>query len=210
MSPDTGPPAGGEQPEATEGDHNQSDETAKPVPRPPEQAETEQPAGPTEPVEPDPEDPARPHPQEADMTASTLLRPPISAAAQMLLDRSRDGLLQAVAARSPAERYITAHLSALRAAAAVLAARGRPSPRGGPRSVWEVLPRIAPELGEWAAFFAATASRRAAVEAGRGEVIAPRAADDLLRDAATFHHLVESYLGLPYQQVLPDAFPPSE
>lgn len=144
------------------------------------------------------------------MTAPTLLRPPVSAAAQMLLDRSRDGLLQAMAARSPAERYVTAHLSALRAAAAVLAVRGRPSPRGGPRSVWEVLPRIAPELGEWAAFFSATASRRAAVEAGRGEVIAPRAADDLLRDAETFHHLVESYLGLPYQQVLPDAFPPCE
>jgi hypothetical protein len=206
MSPDTGPPAGGEQPEATEGIHNRPAADPEQVPRSPEQGRTEEPA------QQAPEDPVPPHrPQEADdMTAPTLLRPPISAAAQMLLDRSRDGLVQAVAARSPAERYVTAHLSALRAAAAVLAVRGRPSPRGGPRSVWEVLPRIAPELGEWAAFFAATASRRAAVEAGRGEVIAPRAADDLLRDAETFHHLVESYLGLPYQQVLPDAFPPSE
>lgn len=141
---------------------------------------------------------------------TTLVRPPVPAATHVLLERSRAGLLQAVAARTPAERYVTAHLAALRAAAAVLAARGRPSPRGGPRSVWEVLPRIAPELTEWAAFFAATASRRAAVEAGRGETVTARAADDLLRDTEAFHHLVESYLGLPYQQVLPEAIPPCE
>jgi hypothetical protein len=107
---------------------------------------------------------------------TTLVRPPSRPATHVLLERSRAGLLQAVAARTPAERYVTAHLAALRAAAAVLAARGRPSPRGGPRSVWEVLPRIAPELTEWAAFFAATASRRAAVEAGRGETVTARAA----------------------------------
>jgi hypothetical protein len=128
----------------------------------------------------------------------------------MLLDRSRTGLLQAAAARRAAERYVAAHLAALRAAAAVLAVRGRPSTRSGPRSVWEVLPRIAPELGEWAAFFASTASRRAAVEAGRGEVITARDADDLLRDAEAFHHLVESILGLPYQPVLPGTLPPCE
>jgi hypothetical protein len=89
----------------------------------------------------------------------------------------------------------------------VLAARGRPTTRGGPRSVWDILPRVAPELAEWAAFFAATASRRAAVEAGRGEMITPRDADDLLRDAETFQHIVESVLGLPFQQVLPGALP---
>ena len=153
-----------------------------------------------------------PHPtsrprEEADMSAPTLVRPPVSPAARMLLDRSSTGLLQACAARSAAERYVAAHLSALRAAAAVLAVRGRPTTRGGPRSVWEVLPRVAPELDEWAAYFSATASRRAAVEAGRGEVIAPRDADDLLRDAETFHHVVETALGLPFQQVLPVSLP---
>jgi hypothetical protein len=70
-----------------------------------------------------------------------------------------------------------------------------------------VLPRVAPELDEWAAFFAATASRRAAVEAGRGDAIGSRDADDLLRDAEAFHHVVEAALGLPYQQVLPGALP---
>ena len=141
------------------------------------------------------------------MSTPTLTRPPVSAAARMLMDRSCTGLLQACAARSPAERYVAAHLAALRAGAAVLAVRGRPTTRGGPRSVWEVLPRTAPELTEWAAFFAATASRRAAVEAGRGEAITSRDADDLLRDAESFHHVVESLLGLPFQHVLPGALP---
>jgi hypothetical protein len=146
-------------------------------------------------------------PPEDAVTATTLTRPPLSPAARVLLERSRAGLLAAAASRTCSERYQAAHMSALRAAAAVLAVRGRPGSRGGPRSVWEVLPRIAPEMGEWAAFFAATATRRAAVEAGRGEVVTPREADDLLRDAEAFHHVVEASFGLPYQQVLPGAYP---
>jgi hypothetical protein len=134
-------------------------------------------------------------------------RPPVPSSAVLLVERARAGLLQACSARSAAERFVAAHLAALRVAAAVLAVRGRPAVRGGPRSVWEVLPRVAPELSEWAAFFAATASRRAAVEAGRGEVISTRDADDLLRDAASFHDVVESLLGLPHESVLPLALP---
>ncbi len=141
------------------------------------------------------------------MSATTLARPPVSTAARMLLERSRAGLLQSLDARSPGDRYVTAHLAALRAAAAVLAVRSRPGGRGGPRSVWEVLPRVAPELGEWAAFFVSTAARRAAIEAGRTDIVSPREAEDLLRDAEAFHHLVESLLGLPYQQVLPLTLP---
>ncbi len=135
--------------------------------------------------------------------ASTLDRPPVSTAARMLLERSRGGLLQACAARTAAERYVTAHLAALRSAAAILAVRSKPGRRTGPRSVWDVLPRVAPEMADWAAFFASTAARRGAIEAGRTDVISARDADDLLRDAEAFHHLVESALGLPYQQVLP-------
>jgi hypothetical protein len=154
-----------------------------------------------------PEHSERSDPEEAEMSATTLARPPVSTAARMLLERSRAGLLQSLDARSPGERYVTAHLAALRAAAAMLAVRSRPGGRGGPRSVWEVLPRVAPELGEWAAFFASTASRRAAIEAGRIDIVSPREAEDLLRDAEAFHHLVESALGLPYQQVLPMTLP---
>jgi len=141
------------------------------------------------------------------MPTAVMTHPPVSASALLLLDRARAGLVQACAARSAAERYVAAHLSALRAAAAVLAVRGRPSGRGGPRSVWEVLPKAAAELGEWAVFFSATASRRAAVEAGRGEVVTLREADDLLRDAEAFLHLVEAGMGLPHQPVLPVALP---
>src|ERR671932_725744 len=156
---------------------------------------------------PEDQPPADDLPEEPDVTATTLTRPPLSPAARVLLDRSSAGLLHAAAARTCSERYIAAHMAALRAAAAVLAVKGRPGSRGGPRSVWEVLPRIAPEMGEWGAFCAATASRRAAVEAGRGDSINAREADDLLRDAEAFHHLVEASFGLPYQQVLPGALP---
>ena len=107
-------------------------------------------------------------------------------------------------ARTPAERYAAAHLAALRAAAAVLACRARPaSGRRGPRSVWVVLPEVAPELGEWAAFFAAGAGKRAAAEAGLPAAVSTREADDLLRDATAFLALVEATLGLSHQPFLP-------
>jgi hypothetical protein len=149
-----------------------------------------------------------------DMTATTVSRPmtradvaaPVSSAALTLIDRSSAGLLQACAARSAGERYVAAHLAALRSAAAVLAVRGRGS-RGGPRSVWDLLPRVAPELTEWASFFAATAGRRAAIESGRAQAVTVREADDLLRDAEAFQHAVEALLGLPRYPVLPDALP---
>ena len=120
-----------------------------------------------------------------------------------LLDRAHESLLAALTAATAGERYVAAHLAALRTAAAVLAVRGRPTRRGRPRSVWEVLPDVAPELVEWATFFDAGAARRAAVEAGRDEVVSTREADDLLRDAERFLLLVESALGLPRQDVLP-------
>lgn len=120
-----------------------------------------------------------------------------------LLDRARDSLVAALTATTAGERYVAAHLAALRAAAAVLSVRGRPHRHGRPRSVWEVLPTVAPELGEWAMFFDAGASRRAALEAGRDDVVTGREADDLVRDGECFLVLVESLLGLPRHDVLP-------
>jgi hypothetical protein len=130
------------------------------------------------------------------MRAPTSARPPVPAAAYELVDRAHRGLAAAGASRGAGERYVAAHLAALRAAAAVLAVRGRPSSRG-PANVWAVLPRVAPELSEWAAFFAAGAPRRAAVEAGRPGAVTTREADDLLRDATTFTALVADLLGMP-------------
>ena len=126
---------------------------------------------------------------------TTTLRPPVPVAAYELLERSRRGLAVAEVARTPGERYVAAHLAALRSAAAVLAVRARPT-RRGLTNVWDVLPRVAPEMTEWAAFFAAGASRRVAVEAGRSDAVTAREADDLLRDAATFRELVAEALGV--------------
>lgn len=123
-------------------------------------------------------------------------RAPTPTAALELLDRSRDGLLAAQHAATAGDRYVAAHLAALRAAAAVLAVRGRPRRSGGALNVWQVLPRVAPELGEWASFFAASAPRRAAVEAGRTGAVSAREADDLVRDAETFCHVVAEALGV--------------
>ncbi len=86
-------------------------------------------------------------------------------AALDLLAQARAGLDEAAVLETSNERYATAHLAALRTAAAVLAARAQPEPtarrRARIRSAWEVLPEIAPELTEWSALFASGARRRA-------------------------------------------------
>jgi hypothetical protein len=111
----------------------------------------------------------------------------------MLADAQRM-LGLAIGARDPAERYAQAHLAALRGAAAVLAVRALPrrSMRG---SAWDLLARRAPELGEWAVFFAAGARRRQAIAAGVRMVVAERTADDMVRAAAEFLELVDGALG---------------
>lgn len=127
---------------------------------------------------------------------------PLAVTVLDLLDRARASLLMSARSDSVTQRYIDAHLSALRAAAALLAARSRPSRRSRPRSVWEVLPVVAPELTEWALFFASSARRRAALERG-SYVMSLREADDLLRQAEIFLDLVQTSLGLPVPRPLP-------
>jgi hypothetical protein len=137
-------------------------------------------------------------------------RPRTGHAVVDLLDQSRSCLAEAASATTAGDRYVAAHLSALRAGAAVLAARARAdlagapgSRRGagrGPRNVWKVLATVAPELAEWAAFFAAGATKRAAAEAGIPGAVTARESDDLLRDADAFLGLVCAVLGLPHQQ----------
>ncbi len=117
-------------------------------------------------------------------------------AASDLLDRADRALVQARMADGPARRYCCAHVAALRTAAAVLAVRTRPGARRGQRNAWELLTQVAPELGEWAAFFAAGAAKRAAAEAGSTTAVTTREADDLVRDAEHFGHVVEQVLGL--------------
>ena len=111
--------------------------------------------------------------------------------AEQLLVLSARGLEEARETASPGQRYALAHLAALRAAAAVLASRAQVGDSGRPRSAWVLLAKVAPELSEWAQFFAAGARKRAAAEAGLAGVVTPREADDLLRDAEAFLSTVE-------------------
>ena len=123
------------------------------------------------------------------------LPPPLPAPAAQLLGQAHRGLTEAAACPDPGWRYATAHLAALRGAAAVLAARTQPEPgRRRPRSAWVLIGQVAPELGEWAAFFAAGAAKRAAAEAGLSSAVTEREADDLVRDVGSFLTVVQSVL----------------
>lgn len=119
-----------------------------------------------------------------------------------LLYSAQESLAEARQSFFPHDRYAAAHLSALRTAAAVLADRaqvGNGSRRI--RSAWEILPRVAPELTEWAEFFAAGARKRASAEAGIA-CVTTREADDLVRDAERFLAQVADSLGLVEQSTI--------
>jgi SAV_6107-like HEPN len=114
---------------------------------------------------------------------------PGSAAA--LVRQARAGVAEAQHETDPAQRYAIAYLAALRAAAAMLALRGRPHRgRARPTSAWLLLTKLAPELAEWAVFFASASATRAAILAGVTRNVSQRAADDLIREAAQFTDLV--------------------
>ena len=118
---------------------------------------------------------------------------PISQAARDLLADAGRGLGRAIRADQPTERYAAAHLAALRGAAAILATKARPG-RARQASAWELLTKLAPEFGEWAAFFAAGSAKRQAAEAGIARFVSPREADDMVRQCAVFLDLVEAAL----------------
>jgi hypothetical protein len=130
----------------------------------------------------------------------------LPATALTLLRAARRGLADAASEREPANRYVDAHLAALRAAAAILAARGEPGSgarRRKTRSVWDMLPQVEPALAEWAAFFAASAAKRAAAEAGLRRRMSASEADSLLHDANTFVAVAERALGRAGESMLP-------
>ncbi len=132
---------------------------------------------------------------------------PFNAAAEQLLAAARRGLAAATASSRVGERYATAHLAALRCAAAILAARARPEISAAgrdrrPRNAWALLTVVAPEFAEWATFFASGAAKRAAAEAGIDGAVTAREADDLIRDVETFLALAETTVGLGHQTAL--------
>ncbi len=109
---------------------------------------------------------------------------------------ARHAILEAELIESVAERYLAAHLAAQRVALVVLSAHAgaRKRLRSGPADPWTLLARVAPECGEWAAYFSATQPKRLAVAAGARSIVSGREADDLVRDAANFHAAAARYL----------------
>ncbi len=141
----------------------------------------------------------------------------LPAATHAYLDRAAASLREAIIATDIPQRYAQAHVAALRATAALLAARATPTTprsrrgRATQKNAWVLLAEVAPELGEWAAFFSAGAVKRAAAEAGSVRAVTEREADDLVRDADRFLGVVEEHLGLtrhaPFQEALPVCAP---
>jgi SAV_6107-like HEPN len=114
------------------------------------------------------------------------------------LQRARSSIAEAELARRPTDRYLAAHLAALRVVAIVLTHRAPATTvrrMGRPRNAWRMLAEVAPELAEWAAFFAATEVKRDAIRAGATSIVSAREADDLVRDAKAFLRLVERAVG---------------
>ena len=116
------------------------------------------------------------------------------------LRRAEQALLEAELSTTPADRYLAAYLAAMRTAVTVLAVRARPRHSSGPADVWQVLAHLAPEFGEWAAFFAAGRQKRLLVQAGAATLVSEREADDLLRDARDFHDLVARRLAASWRR----------
>lgn len=107
--------------------------------------------------------------------------------AESLLCQAREQLDRAGAAADPAARFTAAYRAAHRAGAAVLVSRGRPHRgRERPESVWRLLEATAPELTQWAAYFAGHSARHAAARAGITRRITPDAAAGLCRRAEEF------------------------
>lgn len=144
------------------------------------------------------------------------------------LQRARSSLAEAELAPRPSDRYLAAHLAALRVVAVVLSHRAPPttgrlngrtrngrsqnssaqnssaqngsaqngrSQNGRRQNAWRMLAEVAPELAEWAAFFAATEPKRDAIRAGATSIVSEREADDLVRDAEAFLRVVERAVG---------------
>lgn len=136
------------------------------------------------------------------MTAQPTHEAHVTTASIDLLSSALRSLDEAIVAQRAGEKYVNAHLSALSAAAALLAAHAQPNTRK-PTSAWVLIAKVVPEFSEWAAFFAAGAGKRAAAAAGLGGAVTPREADDLVRDAYEFISLVAEKLGVTRQLVLP-------
>jgi hypothetical protein len=121
---------------------------------------------------------------------------PVPESARDLLARSDAELAAAALASAPEEVLLHAHLAALRSGAALVQVHGRPGGRPAPRTVWDMVAVLAPDLAGWAAFFADNAGTRSAVEAGRPGVVDEVRAERVLRAAEDFQTAVRERIGV--------------
>ncbi len=133
-------------------------------------------------------------------------RPPTSPAA--LIGQAWADLAESRRETDPNQRFAVAYLAALRGAAAMLALRGRPHRgRARPTSAWVLLANLAPELDEWALFFASSSATRAAVQAGVTRLVTQRAADDMTRQTAQFLDLIATAISTAGTTPVPASAP---
>jgi hypothetical protein len=138
------------------------------------------------------------------MTADASKTGFLPATTHVYLARSADSLQEAVETTDPAQRFSSAHVAALRAAAAWLAARAKPALGSRrQRNAWVLLADTSEEMASWASYFASGASQRAAAEAGATGAVSEIDATTLLEAADRFLAVVEESLGLvPHPSVL--------
>ncbi len=127
----------------------------------------------------------------------TATRPsgPVSLLARAQLADAHRGLDRSMQSQDIADRYAAAHLGALRGAAALLATRPKPATRTLKHaSVWVLMTKVAPELEEWANYFAAGSAKRKAAEAGISRLISDQDAAEMVRQTAQFLELIEQLI----------------
>ena len=126
----------------------------------------------------------------------------LAPSALTLLESAHQKLAAGERDSSAASRYASARLAALRAAAAVVAAKpdaGILERRKRPRNIWELLPRAEPAFTGWAAHFAAVARAYRPARWRRVRAVSHRQADRMLCDAQAFVSLAEDTLGVTGQ-----------
>ncbi|MBO3143019.1 SAV_6107 family HEPN domain-containing protein [Dermatophilus congolensis] len=120
-------------------------------------------------------------------------------AALDLLAKAHSICTQALNAQTASERYVDAHLAALRAAGAIVAAKlGTPAPRGA----WAAVAELAPELSDWSIYFARATTRRQRIESGLWEPSDDEAAS-FVEASKTFVDLTAAVLGVPLTPASP-------
>jgi hypothetical protein len=110
-----------------------------------------------------------------------------------LIRKAIKDLDRAASAKAPSLTYELAHLAALGAAGAIVTARITPAQANTvlrPKSVWEALERVVPELDEWAAYFADGALLARKAHCGTAQV-SPEDAEEMLSNARRFTDIAE-------------------